>query len=192
MKKCNKCGIIVQDDFYTCPNCKGVSFTQTDIEDASKKDDLSAIKSFPGSSFQAGQGEKAANYGNVTIFLVFEIIGSCLCLLGLFLPFIKVTVLGTVFQKAFNELDPNDVIIYVLISIAGLVFACLKWHRLVMAAGALYGILLYVNTYDYFENIRQSEVGSAVAKGTGFYCIVIGIILMIAFGVVSDHMKRKK
>ena len=191
MKKCNKCGIIVQDDFFTCPNCKGVSFTQTDIEDTSQKDDMSAIKSFTGSEFKGSSGAKSDHATELLILRVLQIVGSCLCLIGLFLPFIKVTFLGTVMQKPFNELATNDVYIFAVIAIVGLIFACLGKHLIPAIAGAIYGVVLYLDTYEYFENIRQSEYGSFASKGVGFYCMVGGIILMIVCGAVATYLKHK-
>ncbi len=192
MKMCNECGIIVHDEFKECPSCKSISFTPCEEEVVSKNVKTNNDESIQTSNSLESKLFNGVSSNQMVVFRVLEILGGVLSVFGLFLPFIQATILGTTFKKAFYELAPDDVFIFITIGGLGFICACIGIHIFTAILGGVYGVVLLVDTYDYFAQIRQSDVGSIATKGIGFYCMVVGLVLMAVFGAVSAYLKLNK
>ena|GEM_PF-112639 len=121
---------------------------------------------------------------------ILELLGGILCFAGIFLPFVKASFLGMVIEKSFNNLAPTDHLFFVVISCVGIVGAALGQHLLTAIMGIIYGGLLFLETYDYFASFSDSEFGSPISKGIGFYCMVIGLLLMVGAGFYAWYLHK--
>ena len=126
------------------------------------------------------------------VLRILELIGSILCLAGIFLPFVKVSIFGSVIERSFSNLAPIDHLLFIGIAVAGIIGAALRRHLLTAIMGIAYGGLLFFETKDYFADINESEYGSMVTKGGGFYFMVIGLLLMVGSGLYALYLRKKQ
>lgn len=106
-------------------------------------------------------------------------VGALLGVLGIFLPFVSIDILGQ--SESTNVFTPLT-IVWIVAAVAALVFAVLgnKIVTLICAivAGAGFLISFFVN------NGELSDLGSLVNKGIGYWFLLIGGIVMIVSGIV--------
>lgn len=106
-------------------------------------------------------------------------VGALLGVLGIFLPFVSIDILGQ--SESTNVFTPLT-IVWIVAAVAALVFAVLgnKIVTLICAivAGAGFLISFFVN------NGELSDLGSLVNKGIGYWFLLIGGIVMIISGIV--------
>ncbi len=106
-------------------------------------------------------------------------VGALLGVLGIFLPFVSIDILGQ--SESTNVFTPLT-IVWIVAAVAALVFAVLgnKIVTLICAivAGAGFLISFFVNSGEL------SDLGSMVNKGIGYWFLLIGGIVMIISGIV--------
>ncbi|MCR5459243.1 MAG: hypothetical protein K6F51_05045 [Acetatifactor sp.] len=202
MKKCIECGRKLSDDVKTCLSCGSTSFMQIDSDMKDQKDDLKNKFEYATPNAEKANSEQVSDQGNILTntdriaengrYRILEIIGGILCIVGIFLPFIRASFLGSVVERTFSDLAPNDYVIFLVVAIVGVAGAFFEKHKLAAFAGIAYAGLLYIDTESYFKDLNEKELGQFVTKGIGFYCMVAGIILLIVVGGIADNEWRKR
>lgn len=177
--KCNKCGSYIDEGLSFCPYCGNPL-----SENASSNNSVFTNNN---------QGTFSNNSSNTLAIRILVIIGSIMCVVGVFLPFVKASAFGFVMEKSFNEMAPDDHIIFLAVAGIGLLGSIFEKYILPTLTGALYGVMLYIDTHDYFQRLNESGSYSAVAsKGFGYYCMLAGLVIMVVFGIVGFSMKIKE
>lgn len=126
-------------------------------------------------------------------FRIAIVIGSIMCVGGLFLPFIKVTVFGTVVEKSFTQLvASHNYMLFIGIAIIGFLGAAFEAFSVSAVSGLLYGILLYLSTHSYFQEMQGEQKGFFIVKGIGYYCVWIGLLVMLIFAILGAVVKYKE
>ena len=111
------------------------------------------------------------------------IAGCALVLIGCFLPFAKVSVLG--FSQAVNYIDGDGVIVLIAIIISA-VLVFLKKEKISLIST---GIATIVTLYDAINvsHVTGSSSLGGVSLGIGFWIILIGLIIAIVLPLLPKN-----
>ena len=111
------------------------------------------------------------------------IAGCALVLIGCFLPFAKVTVLG--FSQAVNYIDGDGVIVLIAIIVSA-VLVFLKKEKISLIST---GIATIVTLYDAINvsHVTGSSSLGGVSLGIGFWIILIGLIIAIVLPLLPKN-----
>ena len=127
-----------------------------------------------------------------TIMMIISIVGGVMCVLGVFLPYISASALGFHMEKTFKELAVEDYVIFVAVGVISIVFSFFKKFIGTFLTGIAYIVCYYIDTTDYWENIRRESSGAFVSKGTGLYCMIGGAIIVMIFGIAGFVAKMQE
>lgn len=113
--------------------------------------------------------------------------------LGAFIPIASVELFGTKMSTAMT--DSTDWILVVLTALLGIAAFWLSEDISVDICAATSGLIAYGKLNRFFgEGMEQAS--QFITKEGGFYCLLIGAVLLIIFGIVSwfikDTPKAKK
>lgn len=111
------------------------------------------------------------------------IAGCALVLIGCFLPFAKVSVLG--FSQAVNYIDGDGVIVLIAIIVSA-VLVFLKKEKISLIST---GIATIVTLYDAINvsHVTGSSSLGGVSLGIGFWIILIGLIIAIVLPLLPKN-----
>ena len=135
--------------------------------------------------------KESQNNQNTVVFMVLVLIGGIMCVAGVFLPFVKASVWAYNVEYSFQDLAKSDYVIFIAAGALCVLFGLFKLYLLDTLGGILYAIMLYVDSHDYWENIKSDSRGAMASKGAGYYCMLIGCIILIVFGLSGFIMKMK-
>ena len=188
---CSNCGIVLKDGVSFCPNCgKPVKEGNANIERNMNVDTSQNINSDINSSFMQNYPYTPTQLtSNTKSIKIIAIVGCSLAILGIFLPFVNVSVFGVGIGRSFYQMASIDFLILLAIAIIGLVGSIREIYKIPAIAGAAYGTLLYIDTYGYFQKVN--DVGSLANNGIGFYCMALGVVVMFVSGIIGTILKAK-
>ncbi len=179
---CSTCGKEMVDDMLFCPYC-GNSISK-EADDNKNQEPPACIKENQ-PDMQQNEISNHSSFSALLTFKIFVIVGEILCALGLFLPYIRVSFWGMEAEKSFKDLS-SDYIILLIIAAIGVLFACCNKFQGSVLFGIVYAVVYFVDTNNYWEEIDGNQYVSALAiKGAGYYCIILGMIVLILFSIVA-------
>ena len=114
-----------------------------------------------------------------------------MCVAGVFLPYVKASAWVYNVEYSFQDLAKSDYVIFVAVGAICVLFGVLRLYLLDTLGGILYAIMFYVDSHDYWENLKSDSRGAMASKGAGYYCMLIGCIMLIVFGLSGFIMKLK-
>lgn len=113
--------------------------------------------------------------------------------LGAFIPIASVELFGTKMSTAMT--DSTDWILVVLTALLGIAAFWLSEDISVDVCAATAGFIAYGKLNRFFDDSME-QASQFITKESGFYCLLIGAVLLIIFGIVSwfikDTPKAKK
>lgn len=113
--------------------------------------------------------------------------------LGAFIPIASVELFGTKMGTAMT--DSTDWILVVLTALLGIAAFWLSEDISVDVCAATAGLIAYGKLNRFFDESME-QASQFITKKGGFYCLLIGAVLLIIFGIVSwfikDTPKAKK
>lgn len=113
--------------------------------------------------------------------------------LGAFIPIASVELFGTKMSTAIT--DSTDWILVVLTALLGIAAFWLSEDISVDVCAATAGFIAYGKLNKFFDESME-QASQFITKEGGFYCLLIGAVLLIIFGIVSwfikDTPKAKK
>lgn len=128
--------------------------------------------------------------------LIVKICGTVSALvfaLGAFIPIASVELFGTKMGTAMT--DSTDWILVVLTALLGIAAFWLSEDISVDVCAATAGLIAYGKLNRFFDESME-QASQFITKKGGFYCLLIGAVLLIIFGIVSwfikDTPKAKK
>ena len=136
-------------------------------------------------------GTNSGMPGSMIAFMILTLIGGILCVAGVFLPYVKASAWVYNVEYSFQDLAKSDFVIFVAVGAICVLFGVLRLFLLDTLGGILYAIMLYVDSHDYWENLRSNSYGAMASKGAGYYCMLIGCIMLIVFGLSGFIIKLK-
>lgn len=181
---CMKCGKELQDDAVFCPFCGYKSGART--ENVERQVGYININDFQENYRRMSRPEPSQT---PTIMMILAVIGGAMCVLGVFLPYISASALGSHMEKTFKELAVQDYIIFVAVGAISIALSLFKKFIGTVLTGIIYMVCYYIDTTDYWETIRNESGGVFVSKGIGLYCMIGGAIAVILFGIIGFATK---
>lgn len=113
--------------------------------------------------------------------------------LGAFIPIASVELFGT--KMSTSMTDSTDWILVVLTALLGIAAFWLSEDISVDICAATAGLIAYGKLNKFFDESME-QASQFITKEGGFYCLLIGAVLLIIFGIVSwfikDTPKSKK
>ena len=113
--------------------------------------------------------------------------------LGAFIPIASVELFGTKMSTAMT--DSTDWILVVLTALLGIAAFWLSEDISVDICAATAGFIAYGKLNKFFDESME-QASQFINKEGGFYCLIIGAVLLVIFGIVSwfikDTPKAKK
>lgn len=113
--------------------------------------------------------------------------------LGAFIPIASVELFGTKMSTAMTDI--TDWILVVLTALLGIAAFWLSEDISVDVCAATAGLIAYGKLNRFFDDSME-QASQFITKEGGFYCLLIGAVLLIIFGIVSwfikDTPKAKK
>lgn len=106
--------------------------------------------------------------------------------LGAFIPIASVEFLGTKMSTAMT--DSTDWILVVLTALLGIAAFWLSEDISVDICAATAGFIAYGKLNKFFDDSME-QASQFITKEGGFYCLLIGAVLLIIFGIVSWFIK---
>ena len=183
MANCSNCGEAYEGNPRFCPNCGA----PLNPEDAQATNNMyNRPQNVP-----AAAGTNSGTPGSTIAFMILTLIGGIMCVAGVFLPYVKATAWVYNVEYSFQDLAKSDYVIFVAVGAICVVFGLFKLYLLGALGGILYAIMFYVDSHDYWENLKSDSRGAMASKGAGYYCMLIGCIILIVFGLSGFIMKLK-
>ena len=142
-------------------------------------------------SQQANQQGNQQNNQSLIIFMVLILIGGIMCTVGVFLPYVKASSWMYNVEYSFQELAKNDYVLFIAVGALCIVFGLVRLNLLSMVGGIIYAIMFYVDSHNYWERIKSDSSSAMASKGIGYYCMLIGCIIVIVFGLSGFLTKLK-
>ena len=170
--KCNKCGSYLQDGISFCPFCGN-----------SLNADVNMVRNVvPANNTSVPTGEN----NNSLAIKILAVIGGIMCIVGIFLPYVKATAFGFAIERSFKELADEDAIIFMVVAGIGLLGSIFGTYIISVLTGVLYGIFFFIDSNSYFSRFADDRELSAIAgKGAGYYCMLAGFVIMVVFGFIG-------
>ena len=106
--------------------------------------------------------------------------------LGAFIPIASVELFGTKMSTAMT--DSTDWILVVLTALLGIAAFWLSEDISVDVCAATAGFIAYGKLNKFFDEDME-QASQFINKEGGFYCLLIGAVLLIIFGIVSWFIK---
>lgn len=120
-------------------------------------------------------------------------ISALIFALGAFIPIASVEFFGTKMSTAMT--DSTDWILVVLTALLGIAAFWLSEDISVDICAATAGLIAYGKLNKFFDESME-QASQFITKEGGFYCLLIGAVLLVIFGIVSwfikDTPKAKK
>lgn len=167
---CTRCGRNIDSDVPNCPYCgekyefwftkKGSDIDNTDYDKGSY---------------------------NTNGIRVGAIIFGAMCIIGLFLPFIQINILGSSLSMSFRDVGSRDFAIFFIAGAVGLAAGAIEQYAFSGIAGIVYGYFFYIDTKDLSELIGYTN--DYLAKGLGYYCMIAGALGLLIMGIVGFGIK---
>ncbi len=182
MAYCSNCGTIIEGNARFCTNC-GVQLNQENVQ---SNNGYSNIYNYTGNI-----GHRSTISNNYMIFMILILIGGVMSVLGVFFPYVKASAFGMSVEYSFQDLAKGDYIILIAIGALCVVFGIFKQYILDILGGILYVIVFYIDSNQYWTRVRSDSRGALASRGLGYYCMLIGCIIVIAFGIAGFIYKQK-
>ena len=118
------------------------------------------------------------------------IIGGLICILGLFLPFIKATYYRRTETASFIKLIANDGTILFVVGLAGMLGSIFRKYIVSVINGIIYGVVFILNADNV---VKQFGIGyyKLYFKAFGWHLMILGFIVLITSGIVGIILKYK-
>lgn len=119
---------------------------------------------------------------------------SVLVGISAFLPYISVSFLGSSLSKSL--FDGGDGIIIIIIAVIALICSFSEKYIPVILMGAASLCLFFVENNSVTLSLSKvDQASAAIAKsmiqnGAGYYCLLIGSIALILFGILANNEKK--
>lgn len=176
---CPNCGYENNDENQFCMKC-GKSLTEeenilkSEISDHSETD----IKSDEKSS------ERSLWYQNkpYLVSIISSIGGALICIFGCLLPFLNADIV--IFKFSVSFIEGDGIIICILMAIS-IILSLIKLQKINIIPVILSADILYHDG----KSVLEDEM---THFGTGFYCIIIGLIILLAGSLISFKGKWDK
>lgn len=126
---------------------------------------------------------------------IISLVGLCLCLVAVFLPYISVNVLG--YSQAPNMFEMTSSDAYIILGICVinaivLICRCKKFGIDTLVSGAILLFFAIFHANNVSSKIDELGEYSGFAKtGSGLYLLVIGALLVLIGGIVLCVMRVK-
>ena len=122
------------------------------------------------------------------------LLASVIVGISAFLPYISVSFLGSSLSKSL--FDGGDGIIIIIIAVIALICSFSEKYIPVILMGAASLGLFFVENNSVTSSLSKvDQASAAIAKsmiqnGTGYYCLLIGSIALILFGILANNEKK--
>lgn len=168
---CTKCGKELPDGTGFCPSC-GAQLNNAESSNEINK--------------QAFNVKETHN--------ILAIIGAVLTVLGLFLPYRKVSVLGTIISMSQMQASQEDTIFGIIVIGMVLLAMWLMYKQKNIGYMTISVILALLGVFMLFgdDAYLKGELGDYryfVSHGIGFYFMIMGPIVMVAAGIIKAMKK---
>lgn len=183
MANCTNCGEAYEGNPRFCPNCGA----PLNAEDAQA---VNNVYNRP-QNMSATANTNSGTSGSTIAFMILTLIGGIMCVAGVFLPYVKASAWVYNVEYSFQDLAKGDYVIFIAVGALCVLFGLFKLYLLDTLGGILYAIMFYVDSHSYWEHLRSDSNGAMASKGAGYYCMLIGCIMLIVFGLSGFIMKLK-
>lgn len=185
--KCKSCGANIRVGAPSCPNCGKATLDATVWQRTEKQRSAKSVQP------AAASVKKNDAAFEVSLVVAFE--GVLASFVGMFLPFFEIRVFGAVASiPLWSGKFIGEAIVLAVAMVIGLVCAIAfqngKGFPLVVTGATVLSITLF----DMFYNIKSLEkenLNSIVGKGSGFYLLVIGGILLVNSGMILNVLRTR-
>lgn len=188
--KCKACGTIIPVGAPFCPECGKATLDSISGQNTPKQE-KQQIKSKQSSAPLAMKRDVARE---VSLVVAFE--GLIASIVGIFLPFFEVRVLGTSASVSlWSGRFRTEAILLMVILVVGWVCVCIFENGKGFSQVALGTIILAISLFDMFynmERLKEENLDSLIVKGEGFYLLVLGGILLINSGMILNVLKTRR
>jgi len=167
---CRRCGNNIGSDVPNCPFCgEKYEFWFTKKE-----------------TDNSGYSNSSSDTNGIRVLTA---IAGTICVIGLFLPFIQITILGSSLNMSFRDLGSKDFAIFFIASAVGLAAGVLKQYIFSAIAGAVYGYFFYIDIKDISTVLGYTK--DYIDRGLGYYFMIVGAIGLLIFGIIGFATKVK-
>ena len=112
-------------------------------------------------------------------------VSSILMSICVFLPYIKVTILGVTSSDALISIDGW---FFLGIAIVAFAFGVLGKSKGVMLISVLAVALTIMEVMNFASVVNESRIGYEIEKGSGYYLMIVSTILLVVAGVYRKIM----
>ena len=181
IRYCFKCGSSLSAGVLFCPYC-GTPL----------KEQGNTYRSQPDTRYEPTNnrvGVVSSYDSTKTLFMVLCLASSIACLVGLFMPYVSASLLGSSISKSLQELTngEGDFPIFVAVAVVGIVLSLFKEFFGCVLDGIAFLVVHSIDTDEYWSGLS----GSIASKGVGYYVMVGGAIFLIIFGITGFVEKIK-
>ena len=174
---CVKCGKELDNNALFCPYCGNK--TNNGENDSNRQ-----VGYINRADFQVNYRRlnKPSDSQTTTIIIVISVISGLICIIGLFMPYIKASTTDFYIEKTFKELSESFYIVFAGLALVSILLCILKKFIGSAIAAGVYLFLYLVSTNDYWENLKQYADEAYITKEIGLFCMVGGSIALIILG----------
>ena len=174
---CVKCGKELDNNASFCPYCGNKSNHR-------ENDSNRQVGYINRSDFQENYRRlnKPAASQATTIIISLSVISGLMCIIGIFMPYIKASATNLYIEKTFQELSESFYIVFAGLGLVSIILSMLKKFLGSAAAGGMYLFLYLISTNDYWENLKQYADEAYITKEIGLFCMVGGSVALIILG----------
>jgi uncharacterized membrane protein len=174
---CVKCGKELDNNASFCPYCGNKT-------NHGENDSNRQVGYINRADFQENYRRlnRPAASQTTTIIIVMSAISGIMCIMGIFMPYIKASATNLYIEKTFQELSESFYIVFAGLGLVGIILSILKKFLGSAAAGGIYLFLYLISTTDYWENLKQYADEAYITKEIGLFCMVGGSIALIILG----------
>lgn len=185
---CVKCGKELDNNASFCPYCGNKT-------NYGENDSNRHVGYINRADFQENYRRlnKPATSQATTIIIVLSVISGLMCIIGIFMPYIKASATNLYIEKTFKELSESFYIVFAGLGLVSVILSILKKFLGSAVAGGIYLFLYLISTSDYWENLKQYADEAYITKEIGVFCMVGGSVSLIIFGfagIVSKFTKK--
>ena len=141
------------------------------------------------------RGDSNNSFNIRIIAMIAGFLGSVICLVSIFMPYLKASLLGTSTSVSLYDKDGVDGIVFAILAILAMLISFATINKGMGVGLDLLGVLLIVlNICEMITGIKKvnekNDYGYLVTRGSGFYCMLIGAIIIIIGGALAGIASR--